>query len=167
MAKSETLFKKGLLKYCLQQSIFKRIISNYKTFLQEHVLSYFLRYRLSSCLDLASAGSGQTLLHTCAWFGTLAPMNLLLEHGCDPSKPNNREQAPLHLAALQGHRACVAGLLKAGADPMSGDLANNSPLHMAVIGSHFDCVRELLNNDEVDVNFQNSEGKTSFCFNVF
>ena len=91
-------------------------------------------------------------------------MNLLLEHGCDPSKPNNREQAPLHLAALQGHRACVAGLLKAGADPMSGDLANNSPLHMAVIGSHFDCVRELLNNDEVDVNFQNSEGKTSFCF---
>jgi ankyrin repeat protein len=52
----------------------------------------------------------------------------------------------------------VAALLKAGADPMSGDLSNNTPLHMAVIGSHYDCVRELLNNDEVDVNFPNNEG---------
>ncbi len=56
-------------------------------------------------------------------------------------------------------KACVAALLKAGADPMSGDLSNNTPLHMAVIGSHYDCVRELLNNDEVDVNFPNNEGK--------
>jgi len=54
-------------------------------------------------------------------------MNLLLEHGCDPSKPNNREQSPLHLAALQGHRACVAALLKAGADPMLGDQVSISP----------------------------------------
>ena len=138
--------------------------------MQEHVLSYFLRFRLSSCLDLASLSSGQTLLHTCAWFGTLAPMNLLLEHGCDPSKPNNREQSPLHLAALQGHRACVAALLKAGADPMLGDQSDNTPLHMAVIGSHYDCVRELLNDDEVDVNHANNEGKKghlgSFINNV-
>jgi ankyrin repeat protein len=104
---------------------------------------------------------GQTLIHKIAcsaWFGTLAPMNLLLKHGLDHSRPNNREQSPLHLAALQGHRACVAALLKAGADPTLGDFDNNSPLHMAVIGSHYDCVRELLNDDDVDVNVQNNQG---------
>ena len=122
-------------------------------------MSYFLRYRLTARLELATSTSGQTLLHTCAWFGTLAPMAMLLDHGCDPSKLNDRQQSPLHLASLQGHRACVAALLKAGADPMAVDLSNQAPLHMAVIGSHYDSVRELLNNDEVDVNYPNFEGK--------
>jgi ankyrin repeat protein len=134
-------------------------------FLQEHTLSYFLRYRLSARLELASSTSGQTLLHTCAWFGTLAPMNLLLDHGCDPLKLNHREQSPLHFAALKGHRACVAALLKAGSDPMACDVVNDTPLHMAVVGSHYDCVRELLNNDEVDVNFPNVDGITVLTLN--
>ena len=87
-------------------------------------------------------------------------MVMLLDNGCDPSKLNGNHQSPLHLASLQGHRACVAALLKAGADPMAVDLSNQTPLHMAVIGSHYDSVRELLNNDEVDVNYPNFEGKT-------
>ena len=46
----------------------------------------------------------QTLVHTCSWFGTLAPLSLLLKYGADNSAVNEAGQTPLHLAAGRGNR---------------------------------------------------------------
>ena len=64
------------------------------------------RHGLSSSLKVKSP-FGHTLLHTCAWFGSISTLNLLLKRGADPRKRNFRYNTPLHLAAFRGHTLCL------------------------------------------------------------
>jgi ankyrin repeat protein len=56
-------------------------------------------------------------LHSAVASGSLALVNLLLEHGAQPDTVEFLEATPLHSAASTGSRGMVERLLKAGADP--------------------------------------------------
>ena len=56
-------------------------------------------------------------LHSAVESGSLALVNLLLEHGAKPDCVEFLEATPLHSAAARGSREMVERLLKAGADP--------------------------------------------------
>ena len=124
---------------------------------QEQVISYFTRYGNSILKTLTP--SRQSLVHTCAWFGTLAPLVMLIGHGCNVNVENARQHQPLHLAVLRGHYTSALALIKAGADLEATDEGGNTPLHAAVLAGHFDCARELVNYD-VDINRRNRDDGT-------
>jgi uncharacterized protein len=56
-------------------------------------------------------------LHSAVESGSLALLNLLLEHGARPDPVEFLEATPLHSAAARGSREMVERLLAAGADP--------------------------------------------------
>jgi ankyrin repeat protein len=56
-------------------------------------------------------------LHSAVASGSLALLDLLLEHGARPDPVEFLEATPLHSAAASGSQAMVERLLKAGADP--------------------------------------------------
>jgi len=56
-------------------------------------------------------------LHSAVESGSLALLNLLLEHGALPDAVEFLEATPLHSAAARGSREMVERLLAAGADP--------------------------------------------------
>jgi ankyrin repeat protein len=56
-------------------------------------------------------------LHSAVESGSLALLNLLLEHGASPDPVEFLEATPLHSAAARGNRGMVERLLAAGADP--------------------------------------------------
>ena len=129
---------------------------------QEQVICYFVRMAGMSraMLDLASA-SDQYLLHTCAWFGTLAPMLVLIKNGAHHSRANRTRHTPLHLAAIKGHFSCTKALIDAGCDLEPRDQSGNTPLHAAALGDSYQCAKELLNYDDVvDVNGVNMDNGT-------
>ena len=66
----------------------------------------YYRHGLSTSLRVNSP-FGHKLLHTCAWFGSISTLNLLLRRGADPRRKNFRHNTPLHLAAFRGHTACL------------------------------------------------------------
>ena len=121
---------------------------------QEHIISYFYRY--SNNINKTFTPSGQSLLHTCAYFGTAAPVQVLVNHGASVWLENANKQQPIHLAALTGKLTCLKILIKAGADLEAQDKVGNTPLHAAVLNGHYECVQELLNYD-VDPNRKNNE----------
>ncbi len=125
---------------------------------QEQVLGYFIRYGKGSLLNLATP-SGQTLLHTSAWYGTTAPLIMLVAQGADIRAVNAQGHQPLHLSAFRGHISCLRELIRAGASLESTDESGNSPLHAAALAGSAECVRELLLYD-VDVNMANDVGGT-------
>lgn len=64
----------------------------------------------------------------------------------------------LHAAAHGGNTDMIQLLLDNGADVNSE--CGNSPLHVAVIRGHEEAVRLLLKQQDIDVNFKNSQNKT-------
>lgn len=56
-------------------------------------------------------------LHSAVESGSVALLNLLLEHGARPDAVEFLEATPLHSAAARGNREMVERLLAAGADP--------------------------------------------------
>jgi len=56
-------------------------------------------------------------LHSAVESGSLALLDLLLEHGARPDPVEFLEATPLHSAAARGNREMVERLVKAGADP--------------------------------------------------
>ena len=108
----------------------------------------FCRFGLGFTLSIAS-DYGQSLVHSCCWFGKSDSLANLLKIGAKHSDVNPRGHTPMHLAALNGHIMCLEMLLKAGADPNVGDKLGNSPLHAAVLGNHVDCAKLFFVYDKV------------------
>ena len=51
--------------------------------------------------------SGQTLLHTCSWFGTSGTLSIVARYGYNISAKNTSDQQPIHLSVLRGHLSCL------------------------------------------------------------
>ena len=128
---------------------------------QEQVITYLAKY--GSNVLTVTTPSGQTLMHTCAFFGTAAPLAVLVQHGASLKATNARRQQPLHLAALRGHLMCAKTLLRAGADLEARDESGNAPLHDAVAAGAFDVAQEIVNHD-ADVNAANAENGTALHY---
>ena len=62
--------------------------------------------------------SGQTPLHTAAYIGSTAMIELLLHHGASISSVDAQGQTALHLCASSGVKICLAMLLDHGGDDM-------------------------------------------------
>ncbi len=109
---------------------------------QENVVNYFLRY--GNTILRTTTPSGQSLLHTCSWFGCAAPMAVLLANGADVHAANSSGHRPLHLSALRGRVTCTKMLIRNGADLEAPDERGNTPLHAAVLAGNFECSQELI-----------------------
>lgn len=108
-------------------------------------MAYFFKF--GNAVTKITTPSGQSLLHTCAWFGTAAPMQLLLTQGTNVWVENDRRQEPIHLSCMKGHVTCTKMLISAGADLEAKDDQGRTPLMEAVTASHFDCAQELIHYD--------------------
>lgn len=133
-------------------TMFRHITCGYNLGFQ--VVAYLLRY--GSAIMKTASTSGQTVAHTCSWFGTVGCLKLLLRNGCNAWRANCAGQHPLHLAVLRGHLSCAQALIKSGAPLDCADQGGNTPLHAAVLAGHYDCVQELVNFD-ADVNLSNRD----------
>jgi hypothetical protein len=65
--------------------------------------------------------SGNTLLMLASYHGHTPLVRLLLQHGADPNRLNDRGQSPLAGVVFKNERECVEVLLAGGADPELGE----------------------------------------------
>ena len=69
------------------------------------ILLYFIRYGISVLKSVSQ--SGQTLLHTCCWFGTSGTLAIVARYGYNICAKNSLDQQPIHLSVLRGHLSCL------------------------------------------------------------
>ena len=67
-----------------------------------------------------TGGSGDSLLILAAYHGHPDTVRMLLEHGADPDRVNDRGQTALGAAVFRQSRTAVELLLHHGADPHAG-----------------------------------------------
>ncbi|KAI1086367.1 ankyrin repeat-containing domain protein [Rostrohypoxylon terebratum] len=84
---------------------------------------------------------------------------LLLEHGADPSKPNNRGSTPILLAAEMGKIESIKALVGKGASFQHANNSGITALHRAAYSDFPECVRFLL-DEGADPNYANDWGYT-------
>jgi ankyrin repeat protein len=70
-------------------------------------------------------------LHSAVESGSLALLNLLLEHGAGPDPVEFLEATPLHSAAARGSREMAERLIAAGADPHRKTKEGKTPADLA------------------------------------
>lgn len=115
----------------------------------EQVLAQLTRRR---SLAQEHAPDGYSALGLAAYFGHLAVVELLLEHGADPNAParNAMEVTPLHSAVANpspGIAVALAGaLLARGANPNVKQHGGWTPLHAAAAHGHRELATLLLSN---------------------
>ncbi|KAB0399487.1 hypothetical protein E2I00_015799 [Balaenoptera physalus] len=103
--------------------------------------------------DLTEAGAEQELRAPQAWGRLLQAvwkghvgldMEMLLEHGADPSLKDRHGRSALHRAAAGGHLLAVQLLAAWGAEVDARDTLGLTPLHHAARGGHMEVAGHLL-----------------------
>ena len=115
---------------------------------QTHILKYYLSYGFQAVSKVVTT-TKQSLMHTCAWFGSYSTLSLLIRNGVSTEEPNGKGQLPLHLASIKGNYICIQNLLKEMLDPNLGDSDGNTAVHLAVMHDKMKSVEELLKFDTV------------------
>ena len=110
-------------------------------------MKYFLRYGIRSAQMLNEAN--QSLIHTCAYFGSPMTMNLLIRNGFPFEERNVKGKLPLHLAAFQGNEICLQALLKEAENPNERDYDGYTALHIATKENQLKSTHELLKYETV------------------
>eukprot|EP01045_Picozoa_sp_COSAG04_P008881 COSAG04_NODE_501_length_13363_cov_9.158137_9_plen_1203_part_00 len=108
----------------------------------------------------AKNGEGQPGLHMAAWYGHLAVLKLLQQHGAKLEATNAHGATALTFAAWQGKPDCTKALLEWGADVEAASNTTNTSLHLAAMCGHLECVR-LLVVAGADRAKRNREGQTA------
>ena len=87
----------------------------------------------------------QSLITLAAYNSSNEIIELLIEHGCDVNKKNDRGYIAIHFAALQGRTDTVKILLRAGSkfDPQTED-TKNTPLAFAANGGLLETMKVFL-----------------------
>ncbi len=119
------------------------------------MVSYFLRYG-SAILNI-STPSGQSLLHTCAWYGATSSAALLLSQvQCMPydslySRQKIRRVLEHHLANRHPSPQGVSLYVE--------NASRHHPLHLASLNGHLSCLRELIRGG-APLDFEDGGGNT-------
>ena len=112
----------------------------------------------SGIVDVNSmTGTRETPLTLAAENGLKDMVQLLLDKGAEPNKPDQDGDTPLHTAAYLGYKDMVLLLLNRGADPNMADRGGHSPLHVAAREGYKDVVLLLLNRG-ADPNMEDRGG---------
>ena len=114
---------------------------------QVQIMKYFLRYGIRSAQMFNEAN--QSLIHTCAYFGSPLTMNLLIRNGFPFEERNVKGKIPLHLAAFQGNEICLQALLKEAENPNERDYDGYTALHIATRENQLKSALELLKYETV------------------
>ena len=103
-------------------------------------------------VNQATEDTGMTPLHLAAHLGHLGTVKLLIEHGADVKRADNKGYTPVHSAASENFQNVVAYLIEKGADPKAPAGDNGvTPLHVAAQKGHL-LVKATLLEKGVDVN---------------
>ena len=88
--------------------------------------------------------SMQTVLHTAAFTGKNASVEVLLSWGAEVNPQDHDVSTPLHIACQEGHLLCVLTLLKAEASLTLPNHQGSLPIHLAAQNNRMEVVRSLL-----------------------
>ncbi len=92
-------------------------------------------------------------------------LNLLLEHGANPSLCDKAGDPPLYAACLNWHTHLVERLLESGASPNQQNRSGDTPLHAAVFRGTEEAVQYLMDYS-ADVNIPNLHRQTPYDVSV-
>ena len=98
----------------------------------------------NAALIMAQDERGWTPLHTAAFRGQIASINVLIQHGAPVDALDSNERSPLMIAADEGHTEAVKQLLQSGADVNLSRRNAMCPLNQALLRNHVETVRVLL-----------------------
>lgn len=104
---------------------------------------------------------GSTPLIEAVWAGHYDIVEYLLAQGAHVHKKDKNKFAPIHHAARQGHEEIAKLLLKHGARVDARNKKNETPLHLASNFQVDKLVKLLLDQDHVNVNAKNYDGRTA------
>jgi ankyrin repeat protein len=88
----------------------------------EHLLS-----KHAAAVSCPDEVTGKKALHSAAANGHTHAVEVLLDHGADPSARNASHNTPLHFAALTGQAEATRSLLQRGADAHAVNVFGNTP----------------------------------------
>ncbi|CAI8051487.1 E3 ubiquitin-protein ligase MIB2 [Geodia barretti] len=109
--------------------------------------------------------NGRTLLHIAAAEGWTNCVRVLLEHGADIRKRNEKGNTPLRIAAsVNRHQVVELLLLQEGCDVNEGNSRGYTPVHEAALAGYSRVLKLLIDHPKCQVNAQNFRGDTPlFC----
>jgi len=102
---------------------------------------------------------GETPLMLAAKSDFAEAVQILLDHGADPTRTNHFDETALHFACHHYTVTTVAALLAAGADVNAQDRTHQTPLHIAAHKNRRDVVKTLLDAD-ADPLLRDRRGRT-------
>lgn len=88
-----------------------------------------------------------TLMHSAAFGGSAAIVDMLVEKGANVDAADNDGWAPLHYACRAGHPHVVQSLVTGGANVNARNASRSTPLHICACGDrpeHMACAELLL-----------------------
>lgn len=117
---------------------------------------------LTQCgVDLDTVdGKRCTPLIVAAQYGHTMLVGYLMGKGARLQLTDKDGDNALHWAAFKGHNEMMRLLIYSGFDPKQKDNFGQSVLHMACINGNLTAVRELCEQDGVDIDVVDSNGKT-------
>ena len=109
----------------------------------------------------AWSSDGFQPLHLASFFGQLATVRWLLDHGADVNTvaKNDMRVQPLHSAAANGSVEVCNLLIESGADVNARQQGGWTPLHAAVAAGNKE-LEDLFLEHNADTSVTNDEGKT-------
>lgn len=108
---------------------------------------HFLAQKFPSTIDSTSTPLGYTPLILACDNGHDASVNLLLDFGANPEKPDILGNTPLHHAVEYGHRKVIRSLLERGANYKSTNTAGWMPSQYSFSVS----IKSFLNNLTIEI----------------
>lgn len=92
--------------------------------------------------------------------GHIKLASLLLQYGAEWNAPDSSNNTPLHYAAGYGYRQAIDVLLGAGASINAENSWKCTPINIAMLKNHYGMVKRLLQEEEINVNGKDENGRT-------
>ena len=117
-------------------------------------------------INAADEKTGLTALHHAAKTNQLSVAQILLDHGADLSRLDNRGRTALHRCVLSGETHCLQLLLQKGADTRNRDLEGMTIWHLAARKGNPEALSVLLSThtDSTSlIGLKTDNGRTALC----
>jgi ankyrin repeat protein len=104
------------------------------------------RQILLSGVDVNGQSRGCTPVYIACQFGHTECLSLLINHGAQLEKANNKGITPTSIACQQGHTECLSLLINHGAQLDKADNEGITPAYIACQQGHTECLSLLINH---------------------